>query len=73
MEVALKKAREIASVSPSAIKATKRVMLSMDADANLKESLKYSRTVVDQLRKTEDFNEGVNAFVEKRKPEWKNK
>jgi len=45
----------------------------MDADANLKESLKYSRTVVDQLRKTEDFNEGVNAFVEKRKPEWKNK
>jgi enoyl-CoA hydratase/carnithine racemase len=60
-------------VSPSAIKATKRVMLSMDADANLKESLKYSRTVVDQLRKTEDFNEGVNAFVEKRKPEWKNK
>ena len=73
MEVALNKAREIASVSPSAIKSTKRVMLSMDADANLKESLKYSRTVVDQLRKTEDFNEGVNAFVEKRKPEWKNK
>ena len=73
MEVALKKAREIVSVSPSAIKATKRVMLSMDADANLQESLKYSRAVVDQLRKTEDFKEGVKAFVEKRNPEWKNK
>jgi crotonobetainyl-CoA hydratase len=40
---------------------------------NLPQSLDFSREVVEDLAKTEDFKEGVNAFVEKRKPTWVNR
>ncbi|GAB1269406.1 enoyl-CoA hydratase-related protein [Aurantivibrio infirmus] len=73
METAMEKARELSSVSPSSIKATKRILNNMDELDRLKESLLYSREVMSELRNTEDFKEGVNAFVEKRKPEWKNR
>lgn len=73
MQIAMEKAQEIASVSPSSVKATKRILNNMDELENLKDSLSYSRQVMLELRNTEDFKEGVNAFVEKRKPEWKNR
>ena len=73
LEAAMAKAKEIASVSPSAVKATKRVLNDLTFKENLPESLKYSREVVSDLAKTEDFKEGINAFIEKRKPNWLNK
>ena len=73
MGMAMAKAREIASVSPSAVRAAKRVLNNMALRENLPESLAYSLTVVDDLTRTEDFKEGVNAFVEKRSPKWINR
>lgn len=73
MDRALALAEELASVSPSSIKATKRVLNAMDRAEGLIDSLTYSREVSNDLRQTEDSAEGVAAFVAKRKPEWKNR
>jgi methylglutaconyl-CoA hydratase len=37
------------------------------------EKHKYLKTEIDKLRNTEDAQEGISAFVKKRKPVWKNK
>ena len=73
MPRAMELAEQIADVSPSAVKATKRVLNRLAENEGLPGSLEHSREVVADLAKTEDFKEGVNAFVEKRKPNWVNR
>ena len=73
MEKAMEKAEQLCTVSPSAVKASKRVLNDMYQRDGMAESIGHSREVLQDLMKTEDFKEGVNAFVEKRAPQWVNK
>jgi crotonobetainyl-CoA hydratase len=73
MDRAMALAEQICTVSPSSVKATKRILNSMAVAEGLPESLLYSREVQTDLAQTEDFKEGVQAFVEKRKPNWVNR
>ncbi len=73
IETTLSKAQKIASVSPSAVKATKRVLNDLAKRENLSASLEFSREVVADLLQIKDLREGVAAFVEKRALKWVNK
>jgi methylglutaconyl-CoA hydratase len=55
--------------SPAAVQATKR-LLSEQARRHLDQEIKSAITANAEARTTEDFKEGIRAFLEKRKPVW---
>jgi enoyl-CoA hydratase len=69
---ALKLAEEIASRAPLAVRAAKK-MINNSYESSLTDGLAEEKQAFYNLFSTEDQKEGMQAFVEKRKPEWKGK
>ena len=67
---ALRLAHEIAKKPPLALKAAKEAVLAADEMA-LSQGLEYERKLFYALFATEDQKEGMRAFIEKRKAEFK--
>jgi len=70
LNVAILLADEIAARAPLAVRAAKR-MINHSYESFLKDGLAEEKQVFYNLFSSEDQKEGMQAFVEKRKPEWK--
>lgn len=67
MERSMELAKKIASKSPLAIRAAKRCMVKAQ-QANLEAGLQFEESALTELWGSDDKNEAVKAFLEKRKP-----
>jgi enoyl-CoA hydratase len=72
LDETLKLAEEIASRAPIAVRAAKK-MINQAFERALAEGLAAEKQEFYNLFATEDQKEGMQAFIEKRKPEWKGK
>jgi len=72
LEEAQKLAAEIANRPPVAVRLAKEAILK-SFDTTIEMGLEYERKNFYLLFATDDMKEGMAAFIEKRKPEWKGK
>ena len=70
LERALQVADQIARQAPLAVQQAKDVLL-RSQETHLAAGLSYERKAFTMLAATEDRNEGIRAFIEKRRPEYK--
>ena len=71
MNEAMKVAETIAGMSLPSVMAAKEAV-NVAFESSLAEGVRFERRVFHSLFATQDQKEGMKAFVEKRKPEWKN-
>ena len=71
LETALALAEQVGEQSPTSIAFCKRLVHS-GRNTVLAAGLQGERDMFVELFSTQDQSEGVNAFLEKRKPVWKN-
>ncbi len=72
-EAALKLAEGACKQSPSSIARCKQLVMSARDGRSHSDGWRMERELFVELFHTEDQKEGVNAFLEKRKPDWKNR
>jgi cyclohexa-1,5-dienecarbonyl-CoA hydratase len=61
----------LSQLSPAALAITKKAIYAWDAIHFDKGLARAEKTYLDDLMRTEDTREGINAFLEKRPPVWK--
>ncbi|MBD3649135.1 MAG: enoyl-CoA hydratase/isomerase family protein [Pseudomonadales bacterium] len=61
---------QLQGVAPGSLRETKRQIYT-DLHRDAAESVRESEMLVDEMMKQPDYVEGVNAFLEKRAPNWK--
>ena len=71
LEAAMNLAQQVGNQSPSAVRACKSLIMAARTNP-MQHALPLEREMFCDLFDTQDQKEGVNAFLEKRKPEWKN-
>ncbi|PTN08703.1 enoyl-CoA hydratase-related protein [Mangrovibacterium marinum] len=69
-EVVNKLISELQQVSPNALKACKNLVLKVDSGEVNTDSSEYTAAVLAELVESEEGQEGLRAFLEKRKPDW---
>jgi enoyl-CoA hydratase/carnithine racemase len=72
MGEAKKMAQTICDAAPLAVRYIKEIM-TRSADLPLEEALRLEDDFETMIMRTRDFEEGMNAFKEKRKPRWEGK
>jgi enoyl-CoA hydratase len=70
MNEAMKVAETIAGMSLPSVMAAKEAV-NVAFESSLAEGVRFERRIFHSLFATNDQKEGMKAFVEKRKPEWK--
>jgi enoyl-CoA hydratase/carnithine racemase len=70
LDAALELAAVVASRPPLAVRLAKQAVLAAD-ETSLSAGLEHERRLYELAMATEDRIEGMNAFVEKRKPEFR--
>jgi enoyl-CoA hydratase len=70
LDGALALAERVAANAPLAVRETRKLMLRAD-ELSVDEGIRESGRALIGLTTTEDFTEGLTAFIEKREPQWK--
>jgi cyclohexa-1,5-dienecarbonyl-CoA hydratase len=65
--------QHLAQLSPAALAITKKAIYAWDSIHFDKGLARAEKIYLEDLMKTEDAQEGINAFLQKRPPEWKGK
>jgi enoyl-CoA hydratase len=70
LDTAIALAERVTANAPLAVRATRTLMLQAD-ELSVDEGIRASNKALMGLASTEDFSEGLMAFIEKREPAWK--